>query len=186
VRRNGAYKNNRIVIAGLNTYKNTGDTETTKNHIVFTFANIPLKTRMNATDTCIAGYAASEAWAFLEDVNGGGTGDKRCNHGGGAWAWFTCQLFLPGGTEIFGTNAFGEANYDDGLKLQFPLYRDSAVGGSRGMTARETGDGNAPPLWLLPRGSAVSDITVMPTVTLPVVWAAAPPLSVCGTHPICA
>jgi len=53
--------------------------------------------------------------------------DKRCNHGGGAWAWFTCPLFLPGGTEIFGTNAFVEANYDDGLKLQFPLYLDSAV-----------------------------------------------------------
>jgi len=53
-----------------------GDTETTKNHIVFTFANIPLKTRMNATNTCIGGYAASEARAFIEGVNGDGTGDK--------------------------------------------------------------------------------------------------------------
>jgi len=47
--------------------------------------------------------------------------------GGEARAWLTCPLFLPDGTGIFGTNAFGEANYDDGLKLQFPLYRDSAV-----------------------------------------------------------
>jgi hypothetical protein len=70
------YKNNRIVVSGFNTYKGTGDTENTKNHILFTFRNVPLRKRMNASETNSGGYAASELRAFLEGTNGNGTGNK--------------------------------------------------------------------------------------------------------------
>jgi hypothetical protein len=72
---NGTYKNNQIVLSGFNTYKQAGDTEVTKNHLLFTFRNIPLKKRMNPTNDNTGGYAASEIRAFLEGVNGDGTGD---------------------------------------------------------------------------------------------------------------
>jgi hypothetical protein len=71
---NDTYKNNRIVLSGFNTYKQAGDLEVQKNHLLFTFRDIPLNKRMNPTDTCIGGYAASEMRAFLEGANGDGTG----------------------------------------------------------------------------------------------------------------
>jgi hypothetical protein len=71
---NDTYKNNRIVLSGFNPYKQAGDQEVQKNHLLFTFRDIPLNKRMNPTDTCIGGYAASEIRAFLEGANGNGTG----------------------------------------------------------------------------------------------------------------
>jgi hypothetical protein len=72
---NATYKNNRVVIAAFNPYKGVGDTETTKNHILFSFANIPLKARMNPVNSNAGGYAASEMRVFLDGLNGDGTGD---------------------------------------------------------------------------------------------------------------
>ncbi|MDR1588559.1 MAG: hypothetical protein LBS57_13980, partial [Treponema sp.] len=72
---NDSYKNNRIVLSGFNTYKGCGDTEVTKNHILFTFRNCPITKRINPTDDNTGGYAASELRAFLEGANGDGTGD---------------------------------------------------------------------------------------------------------------
>jgi hypothetical protein len=155
---NDTYKNNRIVISGFNTYKHTGDAEVTKNHLLFTFRNIPLRKRMNPADTCIGGYAASEMRAFLEGVNGDGTGDYagsttvttaaflnalKAQIGGEyilpvrrvlstrpaedrGWNWLTCSLFLPSEHEIFGVSAWGDPAYDDGLKVQFPIYQKAA------------------------------------------------------------
>ena len=71
---NDGYKNNRIVISGLNTYKGIGDTENRRNHVMFTFRNIPLRKRMNPTNTSAGGYPSSELRAFLEGANGNGTG----------------------------------------------------------------------------------------------------------------
>jgi hypothetical protein len=73
---NPAYKSNRIVLSGFNTYKGFGDTEVTKNHLLFTFRDVPLRKRMNPTNDNTGGYIASEVRAFLEGVNGDGTGDK--------------------------------------------------------------------------------------------------------------
>jgi hypothetical protein len=72
---NATYKNNRIVIAAFNPYKGVGDTEVTKNHIRFDFANVPLRKRMNPTNDNTGGYKATEMRAFLEGVNGDGNGD---------------------------------------------------------------------------------------------------------------
>jgi len=52
-----------------------GDTETARNHILFTFRNVPLRKRINATNTNAGGYPASEMRAFLDGLNGDGTGD---------------------------------------------------------------------------------------------------------------
>jgi hypothetical protein len=65
---NNTYKNNRIVISAFNPYKGVGDTEVTKNHIRFDFANVPLLKRMNPSNDNIGGYRATEIRAFLEGV----------------------------------------------------------------------------------------------------------------------
>ena len=155
---NASYLNNRIVLSGFNTYKQTGNTEVTKNHLLFTFRNIPLRKRMNPTNDNTGGYAASEIRAFLEGVNGDGTGDYagattvttgaflnalKAQIGdyilpvrrllstklssGVNWAWLTCSLFLPSEHEIFGASAFGDPSYDDGLKIQFPIYQKAST-----------------------------------------------------------
>jgi hypothetical protein len=72
---NATYKNNRIVLSAFNPYKGVGDTEVTKNHIRFDFANVPLTKRMNSTNDNTGGYKATELRAFLEGVNGDATGD---------------------------------------------------------------------------------------------------------------
>jgi hypothetical protein len=71
---NDTYKNNRIVVSGFNTFKNIGDTENTKNHIVFTFRNCIALGRMNSSDTNTGGYAASELRTWLEGASGDGSG----------------------------------------------------------------------------------------------------------------
>jgi hypothetical protein len=72
---NDTYKNNRIVIAGFNTYKGLDSSDTSRNHILFVFRNIPLQKRMNPTNTNAGGYHQSEVRAFLDGTNGNGTGD---------------------------------------------------------------------------------------------------------------
>jgi hypothetical protein len=95
------------------------------------------------------GYPATEMRAFLDGANGDGTGGKsgvttatflnalkaqignyilpvrRLLSNKNGWAWITCSLWLPSENEVFGTNAWGEAEYGDGQKLHIPLYRDS-------------------------------------------------------------
>jgi hypothetical protein len=75
---NDTYKNNRIMIAGFNTYKGVGDTENNKNHVLFIFRNVLWKQRQRATDDNTGGYAynnaANEIRAYLEGLTGDGTG----------------------------------------------------------------------------------------------------------------
>jgi hypothetical protein len=155
---NASYLNNRIVLSGFNTYKGSGDTMVAKNHLLFTFRNIPLRKRMNPTNDNIGGYAATELRAFLEGVNGDGTGNYAGStsvttaaflnalkaqigdyilpvrrmlstrpSSGSDMAWRTCSLFLPSEHEIFGGSAWGDPSYDDGLKVQFPIYQKAAT-----------------------------------------------------------
>jgi hypothetical protein len=130
---NDTYKNNRIVISGFNTYKGFGDTEVTKNHILFTFRNIPLRKRINATAINTGGYPASEVRVFLEGANGDGTGNMagvttaaflnalkaklgsnhlltiRKNHyNKNTPAWKNYTLFFPSDLELFGYPTYGE------------------------------------------------------------------------------
>jgi hypothetical protein len=130
---NSTYKNNRIVLSGFNTYKGCGDTETTKNHLLFTFRNCPLRCRMNQTDDNTGGYTASDMRAFLEGLNGDGTGAKSgvttaaflsalaAQLGGGrlltirkmhskkgAQQWASYTVFPPSEPEVFGSAFLGD------------------------------------------------------------------------------
>ncbi|MDR2048360.1 MAG: DUF6273 domain-containing protein [Treponema sp.] len=146
---NNTYKNNQIVISAFNPYKRAGDTEVTKNHIRFDFRNVPLRKRMNPTNDNTGGYPATEMRAFLDGANGDGTGSKagvttaaflnalktqigdyilpvrRMLSNKAGWDWITLSLWLPSENEIFGANAWGEANRGDGQKLHIPLYQKS-------------------------------------------------------------
>jgi hypothetical protein len=146
-------------LSGFNTYKQAGDTEVTKNHLLFTFRNIPLKKRVNPTNDNTGGYVASEIRAFLEGANGDGTGDYagettvttaaflnalKAQIGasyilpvrrllsvrpasGSNWSWLTSSLFLPSEHEVFGESSWGDPSYDDGLKVQFPIYQKAST-----------------------------------------------------------
>jgi hypothetical protein len=133
---NDSYKNNRIVLSGFNIYKGYGDTEVTKNHILFTFRNCPIKKRMNPTDDNTGGYTASELRAFLEGANGDGTGDyagegtvttaaflnalaaqlgaghlltiRKAHSKKSASAWGSYTVFLPSEIEVFGYPTCGD------------------------------------------------------------------------------
>jgi hypothetical protein len=135
---NNTYKNNRIVLSGFNTYKGVGDAETTKNHLLFTFRNIPLRKRINPSNSNTGGYGASELRAFLEGLNGDGTGDypnsdeptvttaaflnaltaqfgtghlltiRKAHSAKSVSAWKSYTVFLPSEIEVFGYPTYGD------------------------------------------------------------------------------
>ena len=133
---NGTYKNLRIMIAGFNIYKHAGDTENTKNHIVFTFRNCPLTRQMNSSDTNSGGYAASAMATYLEGNFKNGLravlGDylytiRRLLSTKGNWAWKSDTVFLPTEQEIWGSVIWGETGYSGGFQAQYPVYRESVI-----------------------------------------------------------
>jgi hypothetical protein len=139
---NDTYKNNRIVLSGFNTYKGSGDTENTKNHILFTFRNVIAHGYMNPTNTNEGGYPATVLRAWIEGASGDGSGSlamklKTALGGGylltvrrmlstyGGRDWFSCTLFLPTEFEVFGDIAYSEKKTSDGLRIQIPIYQKS-------------------------------------------------------------
>ena len=134
---NTAYQNNRIVIAGFNTYKGIGNEENERNHVLFVFRNAPLLARVNSLNGNEEGYRGSLIRAFLEGTNGDGTGNITDNTShsvtpgmflhilrdrlGGDYlltvnrflsarwegGWFPCTLWLPSEVEIMGTPLIG-------------------------------------------------------------------------------
>jgi hypothetical protein len=133
---NAAYKNLRIHIAGFNIYKNAGDTENTKNHIVFQFRNCPTTHRMNASNDNTGGYAATEMKTYLEGGFKSGLvavlGDylytvRRLLSTKGSWAWESDTVFLPTEREVWGSCVWAEKEYDGGLQAQYPIFQDSVI-----------------------------------------------------------
>ena len=141
---NDAYKNNRIVVSGFNTYKDSGPTENDKNHILFTFRNIIAKGRMNSGWTNAGGYTASELRVWLEGADGDGSGAfaaaLKAALGGdylytlskghsrkGGYEINNYTVWPPTELEVFGYQTHGdEANYTN-TNVQFPIYRMSTV-----------------------------------------------------------
>ena len=137
---NDTYKNNRILVSGFNTFKQSGDTEVTQNHICFTFRNIPLKARMNTSDTNTGGYAASVMKTFLEStftpalkaqLSGGGAEDyilpiRKQLSTKGSWSWGLFSVWLPSEEEVFGCSSWGEKDFGDGVKVHLPIYQKTS------------------------------------------------------------
>jgi hypothetical protein len=133
---NDTYKNNRIVLSGFNQYKGCGSTENTKNHFLFTFKDVPLDKRMNATSTNVGGYAATEMRTFLESdfknaliaaLGGDFLYPVQRLHATSdtAWTWYTDTVFLPTEYEVFGAPIWSHVGYGGGFQCQFPIFRDS-------------------------------------------------------------
>ena len=135
---NAAYRNLRIVISGFNHYIYCGrDDVNKKNHILWTFRNIVLQKRMNATDTNVGGYMASELKKYLDGAFAVGLGNALGSSGylytilraiskKGATAFVTNTVFLPTEVEVFGVPTFGDDQIAWNTNIQYPIYRDSS------------------------------------------------------------
>jgi hypothetical protein len=145
---NTSYQNLRLVIAGFNLWK--GLDGNTKNHILFTFKQIPCKARHNTTDTNTGGYPSSRQRAFLlaEFLTGLkaalGTTNKQGYHypvkrhvsAKGSDATVQDELFLFNEKEIFGSATYG----DDGTTNQVHIPWFANDSGNRVKTYNGTAD----------------------------------------------
>jgi hypothetical protein len=133
---NNTYKNNRIVLSGFNQYKGCGDTENRKNHFLFTFKDCPVSKRMNATDTNVNGYTATEMRTFLEGdfknaLVAAMGGDfilpvrRLLSTSDSNWAWETDTVFLPTEYEVLGAPVWSHVGYGGGFQCQFPIFQNS-------------------------------------------------------------
>jgi hypothetical protein len=142
---NAAYKNTRILVAGFNSYKHSGDTEVIKNHIAFVFRHVVARGRMNAANDNAGGYNATELRAWLEGASGDGSGSfaagLKAALGGNNplltirkllsdktnWAWISSTVFLPSTLEVFGAPGFAPVGYDDGVSVHLPIYQKGSL-----------------------------------------------------------
>jgi hypothetical protein len=141
---NDTYKNNRIVIGGFNTYKQAGNTENDKNHILFVFRNVIAKGRMNPTNTNTGGYPASELREWLEGAAGDGSGPfstklnaalggnylytiSKLHSAKGAGQWDSYTVWPPTEIEVFGYQVYGDELAQANTNVQLPIFKNSMV-----------------------------------------------------------
>lgn len=135
---NADYQNLRIVISGFNHYIYCGrDDVNKKNHILWTFRNVVLQKRMNATTTNAGGYGASELKKYLDEVFEAGLGNAlgssdylytimRIISKKGSTDFVTNTVFLPTEVEVFGVPTYGDDQIAWNTNIQYPIYRDSS------------------------------------------------------------
>ena len=134
---NATYQNLRIVISGFNHYIHCGDTENTKNHILWTFKNVVLQRQMNSSDTNTGGYNASAMKTYLDGVFALGLGSalgssdylytiSRAISSKGSTEWVRNTVFLPTEVEVFGVATYGDDQNAWNTNIQYPIYRDSS------------------------------------------------------------
>jgi len=134
---NATYQNLRIVISGFNHYIHCGDTENTKNHILWTFKNVVLQRQMNSSDTNTGGYNASAMKTYLDGVFALGLGSalgssnylytiSRAISKKGSTEWVRNTVFLPTEVEVFGVATYGDDQNASNTNIQYPIYRDSS------------------------------------------------------------
>ncbi|GHV91995.1 hypothetical protein AGMMS50268_24980 [Spirochaetia bacterium] len=139
---NDTYKNNRIVVSGFNIYKGYGDTENTKNHILFTFRHVIAKGQMKTSNDNAGGYPATVIRAWLEGAAGDGSGALamalKQQLGGdylytirlvhsvkGNYSYNSFTLFLPTELEVFGYKTYGDDSNQYNTNVQYPIYQRS-------------------------------------------------------------
>ena len=134
---NATYQNLRIVISGFNHYIHCGDTENTKNHILWTFKNVVLQRQMNSSDTNTGGYNASAMKTYLDGVFALGLGSalgssdylytiSRAISRKDSTEWVRNTVFLPTEVEVFGVATYGDDQNAWNTNIQYPIYRDSS------------------------------------------------------------
>ena len=134
---NATYQNLRIVISGFNHYIHCGDTENTKNHILWTFKNVVLKRKMGNSDTNTGGYNASAMKTYLDGVFALGLGSalgssdylytiSRAISKKSSTEWVRNTVFLPTEVEVFGVATYGDDQNAWNTNIQYPIYRDSS------------------------------------------------------------
>lgn len=134
---NATYQNLRIVISGFNHYIHCGDTENTKNHILWTFKNVVLQRQMNSSGTNTGGYNASAMKTYLDGVFALGLGSalgssdylytiSRAISKKSSAEWVRNTVFLPTEVEVFGVATYGDDQNEWNTNIQYPIYRDSS------------------------------------------------------------
>lgn len=134
---NATYQNLRIVISGFNHYIHCGNTENTKNHILWTFKNVVLQRQMNSSDTNTGGYNASAMKTYLDGVFALGLGSalgssdylytiSRAISKKGSTEWVRNTVFLPTEVEVFGVATYGDDQNAWNTNILYPIYRDSS------------------------------------------------------------
>jgi outer membrane murein-binding lipoprotein Lpp len=134
---NDTYKNLRLVIAGFNTYHNVGDTQNTKNHILFMFRHCIAKHRMAASNDNSGGFAKpTELYTILNGTFKtalitamGGTDyiyPIRVAHSTkGSYSWQTYSVWVPTEPEVFGFQTWGDELNSYNTNVQFPIFQKS-------------------------------------------------------------
>jgi len=142
---NNTYKNNRIVVAGFNTF---GSANNARNYVVFVFRNIICTSKINFANNNMSGYNASDlkvwmgtAYNISGDYNFGVFASKLNAALGGGYlhkvsricsnkegeTGLHASVFLPTEIEMFGYQTFGDELSRSGANVQIPLYAKSAV-----------------------------------------------------------
>jgi hypothetical protein len=168
---NDSYKNNRIAIAGFNTYHGVGDIVNTKNHIILTFENIISEGRfsyqiLGGTPVYYTNAPSSPMRYWLEGINGDGTGllsyalkiafggDYLCpirKKFGYDSYYFT--VWLPSEVEVLGAKNRGD-EYPSETNKQLPYFIDIN-------RRKKTYNGVYGKYWLLNKGTNSSTSNVV-------------------------
>ena len=144
---NSSYKNNRIIVGGLNWYKNSGDIENDKNSILFIFRDCLCKGIMKSVFSNADGYTSSDCVMreWLEGINGDGSGPfatglknalggdylytiRKSHNIQGISSWNNYTVWPPSEIELYGHHICGdELGQKNSLHIQIPIYQISGI-----------------------------------------------------------
>lgn len=123
-------------VAGINTFKNYGDTALTRNHIVL-IPDLLFDAQMNTSNTTSGGYVGSRMYttvlpALLTSLAGSNSTPfygKIISHrelfqaGDSTWSWYDNSLCFLSEMEAYGSRIYGNTGWSQGFYAQMPLFK---------------------------------------------------------------
>ena len=123
-------------VAGINTFKNYGDTALTRNHLVL-IPDLLFNAQMNTSNTTAGGYVGSRMYttvlpALLASLAGSSSTPfygKIISHrellanAENGWTWYDNSLCLLSEMEAYGSRIFASYGQSIGFYAQMPLFR---------------------------------------------------------------
>lgn len=123
-------------VAGINTFKNYGDTALTRNHLVL-IPDLLFDAQMNTSNTSSGGYVGSRMYttvlpALLTALAGSSSTPfygKIISHrelfpnAENNWAWYDNSLCLLSEMEAYGSRIFSSYGFSQGFYAQMPLFK---------------------------------------------------------------